>query len=305
MMIHLIEFRAMGCQFSVQLEVDKRGADILRHLPEQVAAIESVLTRFDPDSELMRFNERAGEWVKVSDVLFANIRAARHAAMLTDGLYNPLILSSLTASGYDRSFDEINHPRETFAQPIPDWYGIEVRLKTNEVRIPADVGIDLGGIAKGWTASVIADELSAHGACLVNAGGDMVGRGVPDGFTGWPVEIEDPFTGEAFTTVYLRDQAISTSGIDYRRWQSADGKEQHHIIDPHTGYSAVTDIISATVVHRSATTAEAYTKALILQGTQAGLDWLNQQWHTAGLVFRQDSTAIATSTLIHERNMQS
>jgi len=304
-MIHMIEFWAMGCQVNVQLEADEQGADVLRNLPQRFTDIEATLTRFDTDSELMRLNERAGEWVKVDDVLFANIRAAKHTALLTDGLYNPLILSALVGSGYDRSFEQINAPAVTPTKPTPDWRGIEFNLKSNEVRIPVGAALDLGGIAKGWTAATIADDLAELGACLVNIGGDMVGRGAPGGLHGWPVEIEDPFMGEAFTTIDIYNQAISTSGIDYRRWQSADGTQQHHIIDPRTGEPAVTDVLSATVIHPSATTAEAYAKAIILQGAEHGLEWLNQQWYTAGLVFRQDGAALATSTLIHERNISS
>ena len=292
----------MGCQVSVQLEAGKQGAAVLRRLPQRFAIIEAALTRFDPHSELMHFNARAGDWMTVSDLLFANIHAAKHAALLTGGLYNPLILSALTASGYDRSFEQIDTPEVTTKDAAPDWHGIEINLKSNEVRIPVESALDLGGIAKGRTAATIADELVDIGPCLVNIGGDMVGRGAPDGLPGWPVEIEDPFTGDAFTTVYLHDQAISTSGIDYRCWQTADGTQQHHIIDPRTGEPAVTDVLSATVIHPSATTAEAYAKALILFGAEIGLAWLNEQWHTAGLVFRQDGTALATSTLIHERN---
>lgn len=293
----------MGCQVSVQLEAAEQGADVLRDLPQRFSDIEAALTRFNPSSELMRFNMRAGQWVMVSDLLFANIRAAKHAALLTEGLYNPLILPTLTASGYDRSFEQIDSPQVTSKEPVRDWRGIEINLKSNEVRIPMGAALDLGGIAKGWTAANIADELAELGACLVNIGGDIVGRGAPDGLHGWPVEIEDPFTGEAFTTVYLYNQAISTSGIDYRRWQSADGARQHHIIDPRTGEPALTDVLSATVIHPRATTAEAYAKAVILQGTENGLAWLNRQWHTTGLVFRQDGAALATSTLIHERNI--
>jgi thiamine biosynthesis lipoprotein len=304
-MIHMIEFQAMGCQINVQLEAAQHGAVMLRDLPKRFASIEAALTRFDPSSELMQLNQCAGEWVMVSELLFANIRAAKHAALLTDGLYNPLILSALNASGYDRSFEQIDVPAVTSTEAVPDWRGIDVNLKSNEVRIPAGAALDLGGIAKGWTATTIADELAQFGACLVNLGGDMVGRSAPDGFPGWVVEIVDPFTSKAFTTVYLRDQAISTSGIDYRRWQSADGTQHHHIIDPRTGEPAVTDVLSATVIHPSTTTAEAYTKALILRGAEDGLNWLNRQWHTAGLVFSKDGATLATSTFIHERNLSS
>ena len=304
-MIHLIEFRAMGCHVSIQLESDERGGDILRDLPEKFAGIEAVLTRFTPHSELMRFNAYAGEWVRVSDLLFANIRAAKQAALLTDGLYNPLILPALAANGYDRSFEQISTPESHPPLLVPDWHEIALCINPRQARIPAGSALDLGGIAKGWTAATIADELAEYGACLVNIGGDMVGRGAPCGHSGWSVEIEDPFTGEGFTTVYLTDGSISTSGIDYRRWHAMDGGDHHHIIDPRTGCSARTDVLSATVVHPSATTAEAYAKSLILHGTEGGLDWLNQQWHATGLVFRQDGTVLATSTFINERNTYS
>lgn len=303
-MIHLIEFRAMGCQVSVQLEADKQGADILRMLPQRFANIEATLTRFDSHSELMRFNAHAGEWVAVSDLLFANIQSAKHAARLTDGLYNPLILSALVANGYDRSFEQINTSDTSATNPVSQWCDIALNRKTQEVRIPAESAIDLGGVAKGWTATYIADELAEIGACLVNIGGDMVARGRPSGFTGWLVEIDDPFTDYAFTTIYLSDSSISTSGIDYRRWSTTDSKERHHIIDPRTGDSATTNVLSATIMHPSAITSEAYAKALILRGAEDGLAWLNQQWNAIGIVFHQDGAVLSTSNFTHERNIQ-
>jgi thiamine biosynthesis lipoprotein len=94
----------------------------------------------------------------------------------------------------------------------------------------------------------------------------------------------------------LCDAAVATSGTDYRRWHTEDGHIRHHIIDPRTGESAETDVLSATVIHEHAPTAEAYAKAMILRGANAGLDWLNHQWQTAGLVFQQDGSTLSTST---------
>lgn len=307
-MISLIEFHAMGCQFTVQLAAAKDVSEVLARLPEQVAAIEARLTRFEPDSELMRFNAQAGDSVPVSAVLFENINAAKHAARMTDGRYNPLVLPALIANGYDRSFEQLDRVRGGNPRPAADWRDIALNRQTREVRIPAGAALDLGGCAKGWTAAHLADELGTHGPCLVNAGGDMVAKGAPDDLPGWPVEIEDPFTGAAFATLYLRDRSIATSGTDYRRWQDTQGATYHHIIDPHTGRPAGTDAVSVTVIHPQAITAEAYTKAVLLRGTSDGLRWLNQQWNTAGLVFRRDGAALASSTFttfIYERHDQS
>jgi thiamine biosynthesis lipoprotein len=296
MIISYIEFRAMGCQITIQLETEADGNAILNRIPAQIEALEARLSRFRPNSELMSLNARAGEWVAVSSVLLDNIHSAKHAAQLTEGLYNPLILRAMVANGYDRSFERINHPSIAKRAPAPDWQTIDLRLKSREVRLPEGSAIDLGGIAKGWTAETLANDLCAYGSCLVNMGGDMVARGAPAGFPGWPIEIEDPLNGDVFTTLSLCDAAAATSGTDYRRWQTGDGRICHHIIDPRTGESAETDVLTATLIHEHATTAEAYAKAVLLRGACAGLAWLNNQWQTAGLVFQHDGSALSTST---------
>ncbi|MEQ8677225.1 MAG: FAD:protein FMN transferase [Aggregatilineales bacterium] len=296
-MIHMIEFRAMGCQVNVQLEADKSGAVILSYVPEQVEAIEAQLTRFRPDSDLMRFNARAGEFVQVGEVLYENMRAAKHTALLTNGLYNPLILPAMLANGYDRSFETIDHVEATPTIPVLDWHDIELRPSTHEIKIPAGSAVDLGGIAKGWATGNLADALAQYGACLVNIGGDMTGRGTPGDLPGWLIEIEDPFTHDVFETVFLHNMSITTSGTDFRRWNDKQGNRYHHIINPYTGNCADTDVVSVTVLHPNAPIAEAYCKAVLLKGAEAGLNWLNHQWHTAGLVFKKDGAVLATSTL--------
>ncbi len=289
-----IAWRAMGCEVSAQLETESDGYVILSSIPAQVESIEARLSRFRPDSELMRFNVRAGEWVMVSDTLFANLSAAKHAARLTDGGFNPLVLPALIANGYDRTFAELTQPSSTQTIPAADWREIELRPQTREVRIPSGSAVDLGGSAKGWTAERVADALVVHGACLVNFGGDLVARGAPQDQLGWQVNIADPLGDAPLGSVWLRDASLVTSGVDFRRWITQDGTPRHHIIDPRTGRSATTDVLTVTVHHPHAVTAEAYAKTVLLRGADDGLNWLQSRWDAAGLVIRQDGSVIAS-----------
>lgn len=288
-----LAWRAMGCEVSVQLETEGNGHAILSAVPAQVESLEARLSRFRPQSELMQFNICAGEWVTVSDVLFANLNTAKHAARLTDGAFNPLVLPALIASGYDRTFHAVSMPEAEAPIPAADWHGIELRPQTRQVRIPSGSAVDLGGIAKGWTAERVADDLAAHGACLVNFGGDLVARAAPQNLPGWEVTVADPGETGTLGSLWLRDASLVTSGVDFRRWTARDGTAHHHIIDPRTGRCADTDVLTVTIHHSSAVTAEAYAKAVLLRGADDGLIWLQSLWDAAGLVVRQDGAVLA------------
>ncbi|MEO0562383.1 MAG: FAD:protein FMN transferase [Chloroflexota bacterium] len=297
-MIHMIEFYAMGCNVNVQLESGSNATALLRELPTAVAELEAILTRFDTESELMRLNARAGQWVEVSDVLFDVIEAAQHAAWLTEGLFNPLILPALTAYGYDRDFDAMRVVPRATPQSVPDWRDLCVRPSTKQVKVPAGIALDLGGIAKGWTSAYLADHLSVCGPCLVNIGGDITGRGTPAGYEGWPVEVECPNTNERFATIYLEDRTIVTSGTDYRRWTNETDVFYNHIIDPQTGAPTTSDALSVTVMHDDATTAEAYATAVLLRGVKDGIGWLQSQTAGEGVAFDADCRTYVTQSFI-------
>lgn len=298
---YVTAFHAMGSQFNVWLETSADGEAILQQVPGWVEAIEAKLSRFRPESELSRLNARSGRWVEVSDTLLQAVTKARHAAQLTEGLYNPLILPALLAAGYTRSFAEL--PAGGMRIPdlppvtVPHWQGIELRPRQKSIRLPAGAQIDLGGTGKGWTAAQIADRLRGYGPCLVDAGGDLVVRGKPQDQAGWVVDVAEPGLAEGIppvAAVMVTDTAIATSGIDYRRWV-ANGKPQHHLIDPRTGQPAVTDVLSATVIHTDASLAEGYTKALILLGREEGLNWMLRQPQSAALIVSTDGAVLATS----------
>ena len=292
-------FRAMGCQVNVWLETEANGAAILQHLPEQFEGYEDILSRFRPDSELSQLNRQAGRWVKVSPILLENLHAARQAARLTNGLYNPLILEALMVAGYDRPFAQMqNQPafeREQHPVSVPAWHQLEMNLTEQTVRLPANSLVDLGGIAKGWAAETIANQLAKFGACLVDIGGDLVARG-----RAWDVTVAEAGDGDttpALVNLKISNTCVVTTGIDYRRWV-VNGQPQHHIIDPRTGQSADTDVLTVTIIHPHAPTAEAFAKAVFLQGSDAGLDWLHRQWYGAGLVTRHDGTVLASSRFL-------
>jgi len=248
-----------------------------------VESREARWSRFLANSELSRLNRAGGRPVIVSADTLSLVAAAVEACRLTAGAFDPTVLTSLLAAGYDRPLGQLTPPDPApgpgpgpapagagAIPPAPGVDGIELHAAASAVVLPPGVGLDLGGIAKGATADAVSEELLAAGAsgCCVNVGGDLRVRGTaPDG-EGWVIGLECPgATGPAGLRVRLADGAVCTSTVLSRRWRGPGrGATEHHLRHPATGAALDTGLWSVTVVAASATQGEVLTKAAFVAG---------------------------------------
>lgn len=287
-----IRFPTMGCHAQALIDSDIRGA--LEGLPEWFHARERVLSRFDPRSALSALN-RDGRRSPAEELLWRAVDVALRVADETDGLVTPTVLRALERAGYDRSFDaldptdasrrrpirEPDAPDVERAVPAPDHRSIERDARTRTLRLPAGVSLDLAGTAKAWSIDEAADALARFGPTLVEVGGDLAMRGAPS--TPWPIAVGDPRGGDALDLLLVARGGIATSGRDHRRWQRL-GRALHHLIDPRTGEPAETDVLSATVVGPTALEADVAAKRVLLEGSEAGLAWIESTADLAAIV---------------------
>lgn len=264
-------FRAMASPIRVQLiRATPRPAHCFAAVRELFVQVERECTRFHPDSDLMRANRAAERWQVVGRYCYAALEAAYDAHLMTNGMFEPRVLATLTALGYGESWLRGEpHPEAPADLPEPHTapWRPEFDDATSSVRIGPHM-IDLGGVGKGLTLRWSAEVLRRHGcdSFLVDAGGDLVaaGRG-PDG-TGWRIGVEDPCgTSQPVAVVQLADRACATSSTRLRRWR-AGGEEVHHLIDPRTGRSGGNGLRSVTVVADDPAEAEVWSKTLFLHG---------------------------------------
>jgi thiamine biosynthesis lipoprotein len=231
----------------------------------EVYAFEARLTRFQPESELSRFNAAAGTRVTVSPLLEELLRTTLDAYALTDRLVNAAVLPALLAAGYDRSIEQVqrrnHHTAASPAAPVPAPPLADVLdVGRGWARVAAGCAVDLGGVGKGWLADRLAERLDN---AAVNLGGDVAAIGDGRDGGGWSVGLCDGWA------VSLRRGGVATSGTTARRWATG-----HHLIDPRTGTPADTDVAEASVVAADAATAEALSKAAVLLGSKAAPPWL-------------------------------
>ena len=297
-----IEFRAMGSRILAVLDaVSFEAEQALQCLPAWFEEWEKALSRFRPGNELDRLNHSDGRPVSVSQTLWDVFHAARLAEQATGGLVTPTLLDALVRAGYDRSFDllpPVQVGRSLTSPGLPGPCAVIVwDVPTRSLILPDSVHLDLGGVAKGWAAYQAIQRLSSFGPVLVDAGGDIAISASPRDGLAWPVGISDPFnSGAHFETLKLADCGVATSGTDYHRWLK-DGLWQHHIIDPRTGYPAESDVLAATVVAPTVMEAEAAAKAVLILGSQVGLDWLESDSGLAGVLVLENGNYVYSQNM--------
>jgi FAD:protein FMN transferase len=286
----------MGCEMTAVWDLkDRHQGDYLEKLPDWFQVWEERLSRFNPTSELSRLN-RTRDAMRVSPVLWDVLQAGVRAMQFSEGLVSPFLLDQVESAGYDRSFELIGEhslPRASRAEkPAKTSRHLELDPKTRSVKLPENVRIDLGGIAKGWAVDRALRSLTKAGSGLVDAGGDIGISGPQSSGEGWPIAIANPFRpDEDLDLIVVSNGGIATSGRDYRRWK-INGKWQHHLIDPSTGLPAETDVLSSTVIAPSAVQAEIAAKMVFIMGSKSGLEWLDAQPAYSGLVVQEDGNIL-------------
>ena len=236
---------------------------------------EKRFSRFSYQSELSQLNRWAGAWFQASLELFEVVKTAQLYFKKTNGLFDPSILTYLKNVGYARSMDEIRRlgtvpgPASHLPISVSSFASIELNETNMSIRLPADLQIDLGGIAKGWIAEQAAHLLSQYtSACAVSAGGDMFLIGYPQGQDYWEVGLEDPRDPQVdITTLLLQEGAVATSSVAKRTWKQGN-ISRHHLIDPRTGEPADTSWLSVTVCAPQAVAAETFAKAFLIAGEE-------------------------------------
>jgi thiamine biosynthesis lipoprotein len=284
-------FAAMGSECALTITAsDRSSAEQLGQRAEAtVAQLESLWSRFRPDSELMALNARSGSPFGVSPDTFSLVVAAMDAWRVTGGLFDPGLLDALRSSGYDRSFDELQPfvanriaadsgdstvGDITMDRPSPST--ILLDDETFFVTLPVGFGLDLGGIGKGRAADLAAEVLARGGAAggCVDLGGDIAVFGMHIDDQPWAVAVDDPSQPGADLAVLVLDSgAVATSSRGRRQWHTPTGGA-HHLIDPRTGAPAVSDVLAVTVVAAEAMWAEVYAKAALIAGSRAGSELL-------------------------------
>jgi thiamine biosynthesis lipoprotein len=142
------------------------------------------------------------------------------------------------------------------------------------------VQLDFNSIAKGYVVDLAAEYLEQLGVenYMVDIGGEVRCRGVNPKGAAWRVGVETPFEGNDVPGAYIQQVvslgncAMATSGNYRRYYVDNDGRKVAHTIDPRTGKSAISELLSATVIAPTCAEADAYGTMFMALGKERAIE---------------------------------
>ena len=264
---------ALGTSYSIQYGLINTSFDkVQQGIDSLFTVINTSMSTYVPTSDISKINK--GDSSVAVDSHFKTVFAKATAVWkATEGFFDPTVGAWVNAYGFgpEKPLNTLTNENKAYLRKITGWNTIELTKLGFVKKQHAETYLDFNALAKGYTVDIIGDYLSLLGATnyLVEIGGEIVAHGVsPKTTEPWRIAIDDPNQQEErdlIQVLSLKDEAIATSG-NYRksRIDSVTGERYVHSINPLTGNTVKSNVLSASVRAPNCMTADAYATALMV-----------------------------------------
>lgn len=251
----------------------------------EIYGVEEIADRYDPESELALLNARAADSpVTVSEELWNMISTGIGIGEASGGVFD------ITIAPLVDTWDVVGRGERGGAPPAHEeivaalqLVGVDKLVLDEEARsvffTRRGMGIDLGGIAKGYALDRAREALTSHGveAAIIDMISTSLTLGEKPKAAGgpeWIIGVSNP-RGEGYlaTFSFPGQTFISTSG-DNQRFFEYEGRRYHHIIDPRSGYPAEGMIAVTVIGGKNGAWSDAMSTTAFILGYPDGLGWL-------------------------------
>lgn len=281
--VHELSGPTMGTTWTARVVVPAGATTLVAvardSIRSRLEAVDHSMSTWDSESEISRFNRfRSVEPFPVSAEFMDVMTSAEAVSIATGGAFDATVAPLVTLWGFGSGGTPGSPARESDLTAALAHVGFSSVRRSEDGRTlqktDPDVSIDLSAVAKGYGVDRAAEALSSIGlaAYAIEVGGEVRARGrKPDG-SPWVVGIEAPNPVEraVLRSIPLEDASVATSG-DYRNFFESNGVRYAHIVDPRTGSPIPWVGFSVTVIHTSATMADAWATGLSVLGPEDGI----------------------------------
>lgn len=275
-----LEGFTQGTTYSITY-YDSLSRVLYKEIDSILNCIDLSMSIYNPESNISKLNSNQTD--SVDNLLKAVIDSSYKVYQATEGAFDITVGPVVRAIGFGPDKTKgIDSAKVRSLLPLIGMNKIRLsgsKLKKDDSRIQ----IDVNAIAQGYTVDVIGRFLEQLGIMnyLVEVGGEITAKGKNAKGNSWVVGIDKPVES-ALPGEYIQAKVtisngygLATSG-NYRKFIEVNGQKYAHTINPKTGFPGLSNLLSATVVAPSATTADAFATAFMVKGLDWSVSFLEQ-----------------------------
>jgi thiamine biosynthesis lipoprotein len=252
---------------------EQTAEEACRAAYKRIAELDDCMSDYRAGSELNRLCRQAGGApVAVSEDLFKVLAHSRELSRRSQGAFDVTVGPYVALWRNARKTGQFPTEQELEqARQLVGWQKMVLDPGKRTVQLlVAGMKLDLGGIAKGYAGDCAIEILRQHGMPIAffEAGGEFVVGAAPPGRPGWIIEVTNDLSGSRSRLIFVKNQAVSTSG-DTEQFVVFHGRRYSHIISPLTGVG-LTESLLVTVVARNGMTSDGLSTAVSVLGPAMG-----------------------------------
>lgn len=252
--------------------------------------INQQVNTYDPKSLISQFNQgetltiEANEPQHFSENLVMAYKIHQH----TNGFFDPTVMPLVYYWGFGKNKKAVEEVDKKKIETLLSYIGLD-KIQTIHMKNGSQVyekknpnaQLDFSAIAKGYAVDMVGQLLTDNSVSnyLVEIGGETVTKGTNAQGNPWTIGIIEPTKKsnpqqDHNALVQIGNKAMATSG-DYLNFYEVNGKRYGHTLNPKTGYSAMSNILSASVVANSCMKADGFATGFMAMGVEKAFEIAN------------------------------
>jgi len=268
--IHITGY-AQGGTYHITYE-NSPGLDLKDQFDSILNEIDYTLSIYNPKSIISRINRNENN-VTINNLFKTVYNKSVEVNRNSEGAFDPTVGPLVNLWGF--GIKTRTKVKKKQVDNLMPYIGLDkVKMSGNKViKKFQQVCLDFNAIAQGFSVDVICrflDSLKIKNYLVEVGDGEIRTKGMNPEGKPWKIGIDKPvdgaLPGESIQAILtLSNKAVATSG-DYRKFYIENGKKYAHHIDPHTGYPAKQNVLSASIIANDCITADAYGTAFMVLG---------------------------------------
>jgi thiamine biosynthesis lipoprotein len=263
----------MGTDFKILIDHDceNNSSTAARAAFQEANRLNLIFSDYDSESELSQLSNSSyrSQKIKLSEELFEVLEFSKSLAVETEGAFDPTLgqLSRLwRISRFRKSLPSVISIKKAMDRVGSQYLILSNQQKEATILKPGII-LDLGGIAKGYTADRMMLILKNMGfdRCLIDAGGDLTLGKRPRQSKGWKIQIGG-IKHPDLPRMTLENCSVATSG-DSSQFVEINDRKYSHIVNPRTGYG-LENLTQVTVIAPNGISADSLATTLSVLGPE-------------------------------------